>query len=76
MFRYDCASGNTSFKQSALFNKQRSYDPTEADIGATPPNHVIIILVEIRCRFCGRWNITDVLYCLFTLDYIIIYTRL
>ena len=34
MFRYGCASGNTSFKQSALLNKQRSYDPTEADIGA------------------------------------------
>ena len=36
MFRYDFASGNTSFKQSALLNKQRSYDPTEANIGATP----------------------------------------
>ena len=36
MFRYDCASGNTSFKQSAFLNKQRSYDSTEADICATP----------------------------------------
>ena len=34
MFRYGCASGNTSFKQSALLNKQRSYDPTEADNGS------------------------------------------
>ena len=58
IFRYDCASGNTSFKQSALLNKPRSYDPMEADI-----------LVGIR------WNINDVLYCLFTLGYII-YTRL
>ena len=36
MFRYDCASGNnTSFNQSVLINKQRSYDPTEADVGTT-----------------------------------------
>jgi len=32
MFCYDCASG----KNSALLNKQRSCDPTEVNIGATP----------------------------------------
>ena len=37
-------------------------------------NHVIK-LAGIRWKSCDRWNITDVLYCLFTLGYII-YTRL
>ena len=68
MLRYDCASGDISFKHSTLLNKQRSYDPTEVDIGAIPRT------TWLYWREYAAGLVADgilLMYCLFTPGYII-----